>query len=293
MDSLEKLFLTCLTLFGMFILFLFGLYFDLGEMLASTITRDERNATGIGMNAEQVDGAEARGTPRELMPTALSIPGGGSMGDLQDRAEAEHALLRSLGRTFTKPTSKQVMGTRRAELVRQGVTREEVLELEALAADYEEPHRILIEARRLADQKHLAESLKLLTEALAITNPKNLLAQRDYLQLMVQLELDLKNVEGAKETARRLYDTLDRIVMIRNLEGGRPEFEVEAQRLRAEKERLDHLYQDLQKRAEETGSPLGLTSKEKADIRDAMTKARNEGKMTEEEYQRSLKELES
>jgi hypothetical protein len=292
MDSLEKLFLTCLTLFGMFILFLFGLYFDLGEMLASTIARDDHNATGIGMNATMVDGAEARGTPRELMPTALNIPGGSS-GDLQDREEAEYALLRSIGRTYTKPTSKQIMGSRRAELMRQGVAREEVLELEALAADDEEPRRILLEARRLADQKHLAEALKLLTEALAVTNPKNLLAQREYMQLMVQLQLDLKNVEGAKETARRLYDTLDRVVMIRNLEGGKPEFEAERERLRAEKERLDHLYQDLQKRTDETGSPMGLTAKEKADIRDAMTKARGEGKMSEEEYQRALKELES
>lgn len=292
MDSLEKLFLSCLTLFGMFILFLFGLYFDIGEMLASTIQRDDRTATGIAMNASMIDTAEERGRPRELMPTALSIPSSGG-GDLQDRAEAEHAVLRRLGVTYTKPTAKQMVTTRREELKSQGVTREEVLELESLAADFEEPARILGDARRLAEQKRFAEAAKMLADALAATNAKNLLVQRDYLNLLVQMQLELKQVDAAKETARRQYEVLERIVMIRNLEGGHAGLQAEAERLRAEKERLDHLYQDLQKRTEETGSPMGLTPKEKADIRDAITKARSEGKMSEDDYQRALKELES
>lgn len=292
MDSLEKLFLSCLTLFGMFILFLFGLYFDIGEMLASTIQRDDRTATGIAMNASMIDGAEERGRPRELMPTALAIPNAGG-GDLQDRAEAEYAVLRRLGVAYTKATAKQMVTTRRAELQSQGVTREEVLELESLAADYEEPSRILSDARRLAEQKRFAEAAKTLTDALAATHAKNLLVQRDYLNLLVQMQLELKQIDQAKESARRQYEVLERIVMIRNLESGHAGLQAEAERLRAEKERLDHFYQDLQKRTEETGSPMGLTPKEKADIRDAITKAKSEGKMSEEEYQRALKELEN
>lgn len=293
MDSLEKLFLSCLVLFGMFILFLFGLYFDLGDMLASTFHRDERSATGVGITDRLIDKMEEHARVREIMPGHLEIPRFASMDDSMGAEEMAKSAMRALGRGNPPMTGEMIMKLKRASLVASGVQREEVLEMETLAADREASSKVMREATRLAGEKRFAEAANKLQEAIGQTSPKNILVLRDYLNLQVQLYLDAKQVDKAKEAARKLYEVLDRIVAVRTLDGPRPELEGEIALLKTEKERLDSLYQDLQKRMEETGSPVGLTATEKAQIKDAMTRARSAGNMTEEEYQRAIKELES
>ena len=294
MDSLEKLFLSCLVLFGMFILFLFGLYFDLGDMLAATFRHDEKNATGVGVTDNLIQQMEARARPREVMPTALDLPrasGADAGGSLEEmlRASAHYA-----GNHCVAPlTGKQLTAIKRAQLQQAGVQREEVLELESLGADRDDALRAVREAKRLASEKRFVEASKLLAEAVAQTNPKNLLALKELLGLEVQVTLDAKQVDKAREAARKLYETLDRILIVRSLEGAQPGMDQELAQLRAEKDRLDSLYADMQKRLEETGSPTGMTATEKTQIKESFTKSRNEGKMSEEEYQRAIKELES
>lgn len=292
MDSLEKLFLSCLTLFGMFILFLFGLYFDLGDMLASSLHRDERNATGVGITDRLIEKMEEHARPREIMPTMLDIPRGNGGYDSGGDETAKQAM-RALGRTQAPISGKMVQNMKRAALMASGVQREEIIEMEALGADREESSRIVNEARSLMGQKRFADAARMLGEAMQQTNPKNLIALREYMQLQVQAYLDNRQVDKAKEAARKLYEMLDRMLAIRALEGRTPAIEHEMAMLKGEKDRLDALYQDLQKRMEETGSPVGLTPAEKTQMREAMTRARQSGSMSEAEYQRAMKELES
>ena len=288
MDSLEKLFLSCLVLFGMFILFLFGLYFDLGDMLASSLHRDERNATGVGITDHLIEKMEEHARPHEIMPTALEVPrGGGGDGD-----EMARQAMRALGRVTPPMSGKTIIQLKRSSLLAQGIQREEILDMESLAADREEPSRVTREVYRLAAEKKYAEAARALQEAINHTDPKNLIVLRDYLGLQVQVYMDGHEVERAKESARKLYDMLDRMMAIRSLEGKTPALEQEIARIKSEKERLDSLYQELQKRMEETGSPLGLTASEKSQMKEAMTRARQSGSMSEEEYKRAIKELE-
>jgi hypothetical protein len=294
METLEKLFLSFLTLFGMFILFLFGLYFDLGEMLASNFHREERQNTGSGVTDHLIDGAEERGRTKEIMPTALQAPGAVTSDDSLDINEMMKASMRYNNRTLPPPTTKELMGTKRAQLVAQGVTREEVLELEALGVDCEDRNVKLAEARRAAAEKRWDDAARILGEGIANTNPKNLLALRDYHQFLVQLYYDAKQIDKGREAARKLWDILDRIIMIRGLDNARPDYiQKEQAQLKAEKERLDLLYQEMEKRQAETGSPVGLTAAEKSQIKEAITKAHTEGKMSDDEYQRALRDLES
>ena len=293
MDSLEKLFLSCLVLFGMFILFLFGLYFDLGDMLASSFHHDERAATGVGITDRLIERMEEHARPHEIMPTELNMPTFVTMDDRLGNDETARQAMRALGRCVAPMTGKQVSQLKRQSLVAAGIQREEIIEMESLAADREEPSNVMRRATQLAGEKRFADAARELQTAIQATNPKNLLVLRDYLNLQVQVYLDGKQVDKAKESARKLYEMLDRIVAVRTLEGPKPEIEQEIVMLKTEKERLDSMYQDLQKRSEETGSPVGLTASEKAQMKDSLTRARSEGKMTEEEFQRAIKELES
>ena len=293
MDSLEKLFLSCLVLFGMFILFLFGLYFDLGDMLASQFHRDEKNATGVGITENLIAQMEAHARPHEIMPTNLDVPVAGGVEDHSSADEMTKAAMRAAHRGVQPLSGKQLTTLKRANLMNAGVQREEVLEMESLAVDRDEANRLTQEATRLAGEQRFAEAAKRLGEGIAQVNPKNFLVLRDLLALQMQCYLDGKQVDKARDTARKLYDTLDRIVMVRQLEGSTPQLEQEIALLKGEKERLDALYAELQKRMEETGSPTGTTAAEKATIRESFNKARNEGKMTEEDYQRALRALES
>lgn len=290
MDSLEKLFLSCLVLFGMFILFLFGLYFDLGDMLASSLHRDERNATGVGITDHLIEKMEERARPREIMPTNLDLPRGG--GGSSDGEEMAKQAMRALGRGTPPMSVKTIRQLKRASLIGQGIQREEILEMEELAADREEPSRVNRQVLQYAQQKEYGKAIAELQNAINRTDPKNLMVLREYLGLQVQLYLDNKDVEKAKESARKLYELLDKMMAIRSLGGATPAMEQEVARIKTEKERLDGIYQELQKRMEETGSPMGLTAAEKAQMKEAMTRARQSGSMSEEEYRRAIKELE-
>ena len=116
MDSLEKLFLSCLVLFGMFILFLFGLYFDLGEILASSFRHDERAATGIGITAHIIEGIETRNIPKEIMPTSLTIPSFLSLDDRINADETAKAAMRYMGRATPPMSGKMIGQLKRAQL---------------------------------------------------------------------------------------------------------------------------------------------------------------------------------
>lgn len=289
MDSLEKLFLSCLVLFGMFILFLFGLYFDLGDMLASSLHRDERAATGVGITDHLIEKMEEKSRPREIMPTVLDLPRGGGSSDGEEMAKQ---AMRALGRSTPPMSVKTIKQLKRASLMGQGVTNEQILEMEELGSDREEPSRVNREVLRYAQQKEYGKAAAELQNAINRTDPKNLMALREYYGLQVQLYLDNKEVEKAKESARKLYELLDKMMAIRSLGGTTPAMEQEIARIKTEKERLDGIYQELQKRMEETGSPMGLTAAEKTQMKEAMTRARQSGSMSEEEYRRAIKELE-
>src|SRR5947208_2165139 len=71
MDAIEKLFLSCLVLFGLLIIFLFGLYFDLGDVFTAVLYQNERNATGIASLDQSVKTMEGHAMPREVMPGKL------------------------------------------------------------------------------------------------------------------------------------------------------------------------------------------------------------------------------
>lgn len=296
MDSLEKLFVSCLVLFGLFILFLFGLYFDLGDIVAGMLHRDEKGATGVGLTDELIRQMEWKARPREVMPTHLI-----DSADLQnfsgaDDASMEYSVMHAYCGLPRAMTGREKVQVRRKQLVQQGFTREEFLEMESLGEDRDEFQRTIIEVDQLAAGKHYAEAAKLLGTTIEQANPKNLLLLRDGLRYQMQLFLDAKQFDRAKETSRRLYDVLDRILTIKGVaypEDQRQGLDKTLAELKAEKARLDEIYQDFQKRTAETGSPTGITADEKAQMKEALTKARQEGKITDEEYKRTVKELES
>jgi hypothetical protein len=296
MDSLEKLFVSCLVLFGLFILFLFGLYFDLGDMVTASLSRGELAATSIGHTHDLISEMEWRARPREILPTALgsSHPRGG---EVFDGAEMERSVLKANRRTPGTITGKDMVAWKRKQLVRAGVASEALLDMEALAEDRDEYRRVMAEVDRLTADRRPAEAARVLAEAVGQHDPKNVIVLKDYLTRLVQLHLEARQVEKAKEVSRRLYESLDKILAIRHTTAGegveKSAVEEEIASLNDQKQRLDQTYQDLERRTRETGTPLGLTSVEKGQIRDAVTRAYREGKLPEDEYRKTLKELES
>lgn len=291
-DSLEKLFVSCLVLFGLFILFLFGLYFDLGEILASSFRQDEKAATGVGQTEELIRRMERAAMPKEIQPTKLATPQGGGQGP---SPETERAILRRYCKIAPIPNGADLAAIRRRQLIKAGFARDDFIEMEALAEDRDEFRRVMSDIQRLMFEKRWPDAIRRTQEALAALQPANHLLRKEYQGLLVQLYLESRQLDRAMDAAKQLNDTIERVTMIRSAsakESNRAEADQQIATLKEEKARIEEMFQDLQKRQAENGTPFGLTASEKNGIRDAITKARKENKITEEEYRRTLKELE-
>ena len=296
MDSLEKLFISCLTLFGLFILFLFGLYFDLGDILAGMLKKGDAASTGIATSDYQMRLMEWQGRKREIMPMSLMDPAKGVLDMRDDDPNSVLGAILTNSGYYRPITTKDRMEMRRQELHRQGCVRQDYVEMEALACDREEFDKVMVQARQLAADKQYNAAIGLIQRALDQTDPKNLYVLKDYTSFLLQLQTDGRQIDKAEETAKKLYELLDRILMIQRTgvgPGRQDEIAAIQTRIKGEKDRLGDYFAEVKKRTAATGSATGLYPEEKEDVKATLRKLKDSGQITEADYQRSLKMLEA
>src|SRR5687767_8940907 len=129
--ALEKVFVFFVVLSGMFLLFLFGLYFDVGEMFVAIIGQEESRPGG-GVESELVKWAGS-GRPQPKGPNDLVGEGPGT-GDAVVLSETEKAFF------FTNPrlSGAERVKVRAAELKAKGFTNQAFIEMESMGANLDE-----------------------------------------------------------------------------------------------------------------------------------------------------------
>lgn len=284
MYPLEKLFVTCLIMFGLLILFMFGLYFDLGELVEGWWRRDEPYATGVGQAARMVEEMERLAVPAPVEPRP----------ELRAQLPALPPDVVAAAAGMPAPLSgKDWVEIKRAQLKARGHTHPDYIEMIALAEDREDIEEVFKRVSHLLSEGRPHQALRLLQDALGSVDPKNLMAQRDVWAHIVSISLEAKDLKKAREGAYELYGLLERITALSSVAQAQSQEDLSRSiaTIKLQKERLEEAFADIERRMRETGTPGGLTAAEKDEVREALKKARQEGKISSEEHDRVLKEL--
>jgi hypothetical protein len=205
--QLERLFLGSMLLVGLLILFLFGLYFDIGDMVAGTF---KGNAVGFGQDQAMIT-RRRRASYKEKKP-ARSAPrlhhsgaGGGST-----RPPNYRRYITSLPR-IPRDT---LIDREVRRLQRKGFVDEEFIRMRAIYTIDRSLIPFFDRYDQLMDAGDHQGAIDVLLEALAGVEEKNLLGKRDILRYLYQAYI----MGGEDTQATRRFEELtllhERIVAI-------------------------------------------------------------------------------
>jgi len=291
MHTLERLFVFLVVIFGMFILFLFGLYFDFGDQFKAVFALEEP-ATRGGEGARMMDRMYQMGRRRLEDLADLGSRGSGTNDQVQvtlsrdqeNRLSGQDQVLDGKDKAFII----------RAQLKARGYTRDEFLEMEALGADRTEYSRTLKEVRVMVGLDQRQEAISLLEGALGQVSPRNYLVRQDLMAYLVRLYYEEQDLEKAKERSTELYQLIDRIITVRKLalaQKDSPTIRSQIDQLTEEKNRLDVLHRYVKDRVEKTGTIGGMTDDERGVVLKTLDQALKNGKLSQVEYEQTVTNL--
>ncbi|MBI2944666.1 MAG: hypothetical protein HYY25_10740 [Candidatus Wallbacteria bacterium] len=268
MGYLEKLFLGTMVMFLSIVLFFFGMYFDLYEMLLGT-SKQTDPLLSVGEFAYTRAAMERVARPIEIMPHSASNSEFGLPGSATELARLY---------TFTPPkmTPQETIGWWRERLKAKGLEGE-LLDMEALGHDREAHGELMVRVGALNRAKDHETAAAAIEEALRSLDARNLLVMRDLLLALAEAY----NLAGKKEelerTSARLAEVAERVLAIRARAPGGREYSAAAAEAAREKD--------------SPSKPPPLDDAARADMKARLLKAREEGKITAEEMEQMLEQL--
>lgn len=297
MGYLEKIFLGCMALFALFILFIFGLYFDLGEMFRGGMDRSGTLTRGAAVD-RVVDRLEtvARSAPaveerarsgRRSLRSAPSFP------------STRTAVRARWERIFKPPTPSLAdrVEKHRRFLVKQGFVSKDFIEMEALAQNRTVPDRVIPRVRRLLADGDFEGATAALEQALTEVEPANLKIRQELIAQLAEIQFMAGDLEGAQKYTALNNDALGRILDVQSRselmknERGREQVDRSKRLLEERRAGMEKAFEELRKRKAETGAIDGFRAEEKTQLKVALRKAADEGKLSREEYQEVVEGL--
>lgn len=289
MGYLERVFLGSLLLFALVILFMFGLYFDLGNILQGIAKKSSEMGGGFDRSVERLERSAVR---RE-------ITAGRSFAAVTDRPVTRGAgpsiaqLYQKYSRVPPPPTVEDLMEIRRKELVEEGFG-DEYVKMEVLGMDRTLVHKIekAMEAALAAGDPEEAASLIL--EAISETDPDNLYVLQQLYIRLGRVYYNTSRLDEYQQVVEKLYDIEESILDIKEssklAEDERIYEEIQKKRARVEEERrqLPAYIKLLEHQKEKAGGVNKLTEDQRDALKAQLVQARDAGEITQAEMDEIL-----
>ena len=296
MGYLEKIFLGTMVLFALGIFFIFALYFDVGDMFTGSL--DRRGAISRGAAVDRIiDGIETR--TRRAGPKKKRV--------LSSRAACAAPRFSTKGgaikQRYEKLFPRKIkQGAARVDQYRrflrgQGFSNNDFIEMEALAQNKTVVKRYIPIVNQFVADGEFGEAIKILEKALREINPKNLKVKSILLDKLTQVRMMNNDLDGAQQASDEMFSNNQRIIELKAAtklaENTKFQEELgkERERLSASRDAQKEFFADLNKRKLATGRWDGYLMEERAQVKANIMSARSAGKMTQQEYDDILKQL--
>lgn len=300
MGYLEKVFLGTLLLFALLIIFMFGLYFDVGSMLqASARKMDSAGAHGgFERSTAQVERQAVKAeitvkdtlsTPFARRPVALS---GVSAGDANFVA-----IFAQCNQAAPNPTVEQLGDKKRKELASKGFS-SEYIEMEVRGDDDKAVYDSCEQIDALIAKRSFDEAERLLLEQIGALDPRDLMNLQRLRMKLQQVYFESEQLDKYREVMKSVFETEEKILSIQAasplIEDKRiaDGLKKEQEALQSKKAEFDPWFDHIQKQAQETGSVHKLPETMKAEIKAGLLREKEAGRITPQDLQDALSQLE-
>jgi len=296
MSYLEKLFLGTMALFALAMLFMFGLYFDIGDMFRGGLDQAGQLTRGAAVD-RVIDSLER--AARRAPAVAKRREDGRPVRNTPTFVCASRTIADRYKRLFgAKPERMELkVAGHKKFLLSQGFTNEEFIEMEALAQDREAADRALREVNTLMVKGNAKGAAAALERALTELDPKNHVIRSEILQKLLKLYLAQNELEKAKHLMREMIGLQEKILLVRSNSklmskpGYRQGVETGLDVVRKQMTGIDSAFDDLERRKQETGRWDGYTAEERSNAKASLLEARSAGEITQQEFDEGLAEL--
>ncbi|MBI4870826.1 MAG: hypothetical protein HY814_04585 [Candidatus Riflebacteria bacterium] len=267
MAYLERLFLGTMVAFMVIVVFFFGMYFDLYEMLAGG-ARASEPLLSAGEFAYTRAAMERVARPVEIVSRSY----GNS--DFHVPASAEELAQMY---DFRRPRlpAREVVSWWRERLKGQGMPEGDLLEMEALGHDRESYGETMARVLPLMQSKDYVTASEFLEEAVRTADPRNLYVLRDLLARLVEAYHMMGEKAGAERAARQLSEVAEKILVIRAKCTSSTELTQAAAEVAQERQ----------------GTAKGIEDATKSELKARLLKAFEEGKISRAEMDGMLEQL--
>ncbi|MBI4872227.1 MAG: hypothetical protein HY814_11745 [Candidatus Riflebacteria bacterium] len=302
MGYLEKVFLSTLLLFALVIIFLFGLYFDLGSMLQGTVQRtgDASTQGSFDRGAAQLERASM--AKEVTIKDRLSVPFAGPRPVATPGISAGDANFAALFARYNQgklpPPLDELQDRRRKELASKGFT-QEYIEMEVRAMEDKPVMDSCMQIDKLMEEGKVEEAEQMLLEAIAGVDPRDLMTLQRYRMKLQQVYFDSNQLDKYKTLMKQVFETEEKILTLqassplmedkRIAEGIRKEQEG----LEQKKAEFDPWFDGVSKMAQETGSPHKMTDSMRAQVKAGLLREQEAGRISQKDLQDSLAQLEA
>ncbi len=207
MGDLEKMFVGTLVITGLLILALFGLYFDIGDMVAGAFT-EARPTYSADMDLIRERRRASYHQPKNTKRAKLL-----SSSEPRQRPSGPANYARFLIRR-PRPPFNVLMDREVRRLKRKGYVDEEFLRMRAHYEVDKSLIAVFDQYDRLVDSNQYDEAIRILLEAKEDLDRENLLGEKDLLRYLYQAYLLAEKDSDANQIVKELTDVQEKILEI-------------------------------------------------------------------------------
>ena len=285
MDYLEKLFLFTLALSFLTMAFMFGLYFDLGDMITGNVSGGTAFRAAMAESAVALleYGARLAGNEGSSSGRAVFVDANEDYG----MPASIGGFVEGHGKTIER---REVVDLKRAELKRLGFTHAGFVEMEALNKDRTLYLKTMENVDHYLGAKQFSLAIDAIRGAIGSTPKANLYVLRDFWARLINIYYRAKMFDEAREASYKYVAYEESI--LRNREGASiPVHHTEWKRLQELKSSIEPYYQKLksgggQEQPAATTSSSRMTAAEQTEARQQLLESYKRGEITREEFEK-------
>ena len=285
MDYLEKLFLFTLALSFLTMAFMFGLYFDLGDMITGKVSG------GTAFRAAMAESAVAL---LEYGARIASDGGGESARAVFVDNNEDYGMPATMGgfvEGHGKPVERRVVvDLKRAELKRLGFTHKGFIEMEALNKNRKPYIKTMADVDHYLSAQQYELAIEAIRNTIDSTAKGNLYVLRDLWARLINIYYRAKQFDEARTASYNYVDFEERI--LRNREGASiPVHQSEWKRLQELRASIEPYYQKLKAGGGPPTIPSGqakqgMSRAEMAEARQNLLDSYKRGEITRDEFEK-------
>ena len=278
MDYLEKLFIFTLVLSFLTMAFMFGLYFDVGDMISGKISGATAFRTAMAESAVAL--LEYGNRPKESSRSERTQRGYVDRSEDYGMPAQMDGFVESHGKAIDRSV---VVDMKRNELRRLGFTHEGFIEMESLKKNrnrYLETMRAVGQYLAANDYEGAVDEIRSAIEA---TNKKNLYVLRDLWARLINVYYKSRKFEAARKASYRYVAYEEKI--LRNKEGARiPVNQSDWKRIQELKSSIEPYYKKLKEGElpRERAAPKG---KRLSEAHKQLLESYRRGEISRDEYE--------